>query len=138
MLTVMTMISLIKPHVSLIALLLVITSCARVPTQPLNSRYTIKVTKKRVDVNSTSIFGHIDEVYPHGIHHPVILAYVSVDAQGTKSNESGDYSFNSSPGKHDISVRCVGYQPVVIKGMHFAKNDSVQLDFHLAADTVKL
>ena len=132
------MTSLIKSHGFLAVLLLVVTSCARVPIQNLNSRYTIKVTKKRVDVNSTSVFGHIDEVYPNGIHHPVILAYVSVDTQGTKSNESGEYSFNSSTGKHAISVRCVGYQPVVIKGINFAKNDSVQIDFHLAADTVKL
>lgn len=127
----------IKPYCFFAILLAA--GCTRVPIPTSStSNYTVNILQKRKAASSPLVFGHINEIYPSGVYHPVMLAYVSVANQGMNSDENGNYSVSINPGEYDISVRCVGYKPIVVKGVHIAKRDSVRIDFHLAADTVKL
>lgn len=114
------------------------TACMKIPAHSPDNKYAIKVFTQKKPAGNPLIFGHTDELYPDGSYRPVILAYISADNQGTKSNNNGSYSLSVIPGKHNISVRSVGYQPVFIKGVRIGQNDSVRIDFHLAADTAKL
>jgi hypothetical protein len=113
-------------------------ACKNIPAYSPDNKYTIKVLSKKKSTGKSSVFGYTDELYPDGSYRPVILAYISADNQGTKSNNNGRYSLNVIPGKHNISVRSIGYQPVLIKGVRIGQNDSVRIDFHLVADTTKL
>lgn len=114
------------------------TACMKIPANPTDNKYNIKVFSKKKSTGNSLVFGQTDELYPDGTYRPVILAYISADNQGTKSNNNGHYLLNVVPGKHDISVRSIGYQPVLIKGVRIGQNDSVRIDFHLVADTTKL
>jgi uncharacterized membrane protein len=117
---------------------MLVTSCIIIPARHPSNKYLVKVFQKKNPVGNPLIFGRTEELHTDGSYHPVILAYISLDNQGVKSSEDGTYSLSITPGKYDVSVRSIGYQPIVVKGMRIARNDSVMIDFHLVADTVKL
>jgi uncharacterized membrane protein len=102
------------------------------------NNYVIKILRRKVSTGKPLIFGRIESISYNGAYLPVMLAYVSIANQGTKSDENGNYSFDISPGRYNISIRCIGYQPIMVRGVEVSKSDSIRIDFHLVADTVKL
>ncbi|WP_151086600.1 carboxypeptidase-like regulatory domain-containing protein [Hymenobacter baengnokdamensis] len=127
-----------KVSVAFLLLLMLTTACMKVPARLPSSKYIIKVFPKKYTKSNPIISGHTDELYPDGSYRPIGLAYISVGKQGVKSDNDGNYSARVSPGKYDVSVRIIGYQPIVVKDVRISKKDSVRIDFHLSADTTKL
>lgn len=102
------------------------------------TKYVVSVLQRKQHAGNPVIFGRTGELYPDGSYHPVMLASILINNQGIKSDKSGDYSLHVSPGKYNIAVRSIGYQPVLLKRLQISASDSIKIDFHLVADTVKL
>jgi hypothetical protein len=119
-------------------LLPLVTGCARSPSYRSTDQYTILVSRRKSLVGNPLIVGHTAQRYPDGSYHPISLAYISAATQSTTSNQDGSYLLRSSAGKQAISVRSVGYGPIVLKGVRVRQRDSIRIDFHLTADTTHL
>lgn len=113
-------------------------NCTRFPLRAQATTYEAKVFRRKTGIGNPLIFGRTESISHNGTYLPVVLAYVSIANQNTKSDENGNYSFKIIPGKYNISIRCIGYQPILVRGIKVGKSDSIRVDFHLVADTVKL
>lgn len=125
-------------HTTLCFILLFETNCTRnLLLNPSASNGAI-ISPRKTSKGNPWIFGHAESISQNGAYLPVKLAYVSAGNQGTKSEENGNYSLMVNPGRYDVSIRCVGYIPILVRGVRVSESDSVRIDFRLVADTVKL